>query len=322
MINVKKILSFILITTFTFGGLFGCTNGNSDTSKDSRVIGACLAQTNITAFGNHLYLDLVEMCKDNGWELICMDAERDSTKEAQNVDTLLLHDIDVFVYWPYDKEAALVNVKKVKDAGLPVVLMNADIPEEGWEDTDAYIGPDQIAMSSEIGEYFVEKLGGSANVAIIDGTPGTTQYLLRMEGLESVFAENPGMNIIAHDYCMGDRAEAITMAENFLTTYGEELDAIYCPAGDNSAVGIAQTLHDAGRGDILVGSNDGMAEAFKLINAGYAYVTALQKPQFQIDKLEEVAEQIFAGNTIENRTQHSRFVILSSENISSESPEY
>ena len=74
-----------------------------------------------------------------------MDAERDSTKEAQNVDTLLLHDIDLFVYWPYDKEAALVNVKKVKDAGLPVVLMNADIPEEGWEDTDAYIGPDQIS---------------------------------------------------------------------------------------------------------------------------------------------------------------------------------
>ena len=38
-----------------------------------------------------------------------MDAERDVTKEAQNIETLLMQDLDLLFYWPYDREAAAIT---------------------------------------------------------------------------------------------------------------------------------------------------------------------------------------------------------------------
>lgn len=341
---MKKILCLALALVLSLGILAGCSSndnnssgGNSNASSDANsnasssdntktdkkyVIGASFSQTNITPFGNYLYKDLVALCEEKGWELVCMDAERDATKEAQNVDTLLLQDLDLFLFWPYDREAAVVSVQRAKEQGLPVVILNADVAEEGRQYTDAYVGPDQKSVATSIAKYLVEQTDGKANIAVVDGTAGTTQYLLRMEGFEEYLADYPDMKIIAHEYSAGDRAKAITFTENFLTTYGDDLDAIYCPGSDNVAIGVAQVLKEAGRDDILVLSIDGMQEALDQIEEGWITMTVMQKPAFEIEKFGEVAEKIFAGETIEDRLQYNRFVLITKDNLDEEPAEY
>lgn len=288
------------------------------------VVGASFSQTNITPFGNHLYLDLVDLCEQKGWELISMDCERDATKEAANMEALLLQELDILFYWPYDKEAAVNNAKKASEEGIPVVTVNADIAEEGWDYTVAYVGPDQYNMAKDIAQYIVDGLDEKGKVAVIDGTAGTTQYVLRMEGFEEVMNEYPDMEIIAHDYSNGDRNEAITLMENYLTTYGDELKAVYVAAGDNCAIGVAQVLEEQNRTDIILISNDGMAEALELIKAGSIDATMMQKPLYQIERFGEIAELVFAGKAdeITEHKQFSRYQLVTIDNVDDEPAEY
>ena len=326
---MKKITCLVLSLVLTLGMLAGCAaSGSNDVQTQSPddektyTIGASFSQTNITPFGNHMYLDLVALCEEKGWELISMDSERDATKEAQNMESLLLQDLDLLFYWPYDKEAAVVNAQRAHEEGIPVITVNADIAEEGWEYTAAYVGPDQVSLSRDVGKWVVEQTGGKGNIVVIDGTAGTTQYLLRMEGFEEIISEYPDMSIIAHEYVAGDRAAAITFMENCLTTYGDDIDIVYCPGSDNVAIGAAQAVREAGREDILICSIDGMQEAFDLIKKGEITMTVLQKPYYLIEKFGEVAEKIFAGETIDERLQYNRYTLVTIDNVYDEEAEY
>ncbi len=331
---MKRTTCLALVLVLALGLLSACSPGGSEgtggpentssggSEEKTYVIGASFSQTNITPFGNHMYLDLVELCKEKGWELISMDAERDATKEAQNMETLLLQDLDLLFYWPYDREAAVVNAQRAYEEGIPVITVNADVAEEGWEYTAAYVGPDQFSLSKDVGEWVVEQTGGQGNIVVIDGTAGTTQYLLRMEGFEEVIGNYPDLNIIAHEYVAGDRAAAITFMENCLTTYGDQIDVVYCPGADNVAIGAAQAIREAGRDDILICSIDGMQEAFDLIKQGEITMTVLQKPYYLIEKFGEVAEKIFAGEEIGDRLQYNRYTLVTAENVDEEEAEY
>ena len=307
---MKKIISLAVAGVLAAGLLTACGGSSAETGSaavsskaaeetseqktdgEKYVIGACLAQTNITPFGTHMYQDLVELCEEKGWELISMDSERDATKEAQNIQTLLLQDLDLMFYWPYDKEAAVTNVQQASEENIPVITVNADVAEEGQEYTVAYVGPDQYNMASDVAEYIADKTGGEGKICVVDGTAGTTQYILRMQGFEETLEKYPNLEIIAHEYTDGDRNEAITLTENYLTTYGDEISAIYVPAGDNCAVGVAQVVAEAGLSDqIMILSNDGMQEALDLIEEGEMTGTMMQKPLYQVEKFGELAAE-------------------------------
>ncbi len=68
---------------------------------------------------------------------------------------------------------------------------------------------------------------------------GQSAQLQRWEGINNVLADNPGIKILAYDTANWSHSEAMTLLETWLTTYGDEINAVVAE-NDEMALGIAR----------------------------------------------------------------------------------
>ena len=119
---------------------------------------------------------------------------------------------------------------------------------------------------------------------------------------------------MAEEYSDSDRTQAQTIMENFLTTY-PEIDLVFT-ASDDFGYGALNAIQAAGKaGQIKIVSIDGQQEVLQAIKAGDWDLTIYQTPAMMADKVVEVANRIFAGETIEEYNQNTDYYLVTSENV-------
>lgn len=298
--------------------LAGCGRGEGET-KYEKVIGACLSQTNMTPFGVQLRSSLERCCDENNWKLVCLDAERDAAKQASQAAAMLQMEVDLFLFWPTDRTAGITVCEQFYEEQIPIVVINADVAEEGIGYTAAFVGPDQYQMANDIAGYLVQTTKGDANVVMIDGGVESTQFMQRTRGfLDGI--EGSTLKLLQQEYSESDRSRAQTIMENYLSLY-DEIDIVYC-ASDNLAIGAINAIRAAGREGIRIVSIDGMKEAFASIRSGEMELTVLQSPEAQAEQFETVAKKIFAGEELDTRYYYSEYTLITAENIDDYQPAY
>lgn len=317
---MKKAFTLVLILIITLS-MCGCVAGDSAPAEveNDLVIGACLSQSTVTPFGVYLRQDIEQQCLENGWELILQDAERDAVKQQAQIEAILQMDIDLLLYWPVERSTGAANCQMFYEAGIPVVIMNADVAEDGIAYTTAFVGPDQYGMGYDIGSYLADTTPAGGNIVMISGGTGSTQFIQRQQGFEDAIA-NTGLELLQVEYSNSDRSRAYTIMENYLTIY-DDIDIVYC-ASDNLALGAVSAIEAAGATGIRVVSIDGMSDAFQLIREGKMELTVLQTPQDIALEFSQVAQDIFDNGALPEREHFSQHTLITSENVDSYIPEY
>jgi len=256
-----------------------------------------------------------------GWELNVFDADMDATKQSTQFETALMMEPDVIVYWCRDSLAAVEDVKKAADAGIPVIALNNDIDQSGWEHTMCFVGPDQYQIGYDLATYMMETMD-SANIAIVDGLANNTTYVNRYNGFMDAIKGKDAYQVLVHDYCNADRTTAQTMTENYITGF-DNLDTVVC-FSDNFAIGSINAIQAAGKSDaISVFSIDGMQIGFDAINDGSLKATVLQTPGYQIERVVEIIkETIIGGGSVDGHNQFSGHYVVHAGNITEYKAEY
>ena len=310
--------SLFLLLCALFLEMCGC---GLDMNREGyeKVIGACLSQTNITPFGVQLQSSLEKHCAENNWKFVCLDAERDAAKQATQAAAMLQMEVDLFLFWPTDRNAGITVCEQFHEMDIPVVVINADVAEEGIDYTTAFVGPNQYQMAKDIAEYLTETTPDEANVVIIDGGVESTQFMQRTQGfLDGISGST--LTVLRQEYSESDRSRAQTIMENYLTLF-DKIDIVYC-ASDNLAIGAINAIRSENRPGIRIVSIDGMREAFECIRNGEMELTVLQSPEAQAERFVAVAKEIFDGKTIEDRYCYSEYTLITSENVEEYQPAY
>ena len=94
-------------------------------------------------------------------------------------------------------------------------------------------------------KWLCEQLGGEGNIVCLDGMPGLSSAVLRMEGAMDAFSEYPGIKVIASEYANWDYATAKPIMENILAAY-DDIDGIWSSGGDMTRAAI-EVWADSGR---------------------------------------------------------------------------
>lgn len=256
-----------------------------------------------------------------GWELNVFDADMDATKQSTQFETALMMEPDVIVYWCRDSLAAVEDVKKAAAEGIPVITLNNDVDQTGWEYTLCFVGPDQYQIGYDLATYMMETQE-SANIAIVDGLANNTTYGYRYNGFMDAIEGNDAYQVLVHDYCNADRTTAQTMTENYITGF-DNLDTVVC-FSDNFAIGSINAIEAAGKSDdIAVFSIDGMQIGFDAINAGSLAATVLQTPGYQIERVVEIIKTaVIGGGTVDGHNQFSGHYVVHAGNVSEYTAEY
>ncbi len=154
---------------------------------------------------------------------------------------------------------------------IPWIVVSEDQDQDVLDQNNAYVTAKcRLSFYEEgviIGEYIAEQLNGEGQVGIVEGMAGTSATRDRNQGVADVFADYPGLEIVASQPGDWQRELARDVAGAMLQA-NPEIDAIIAN-NDTMALGAAVAVEQAGKkGEILVTGDDGTPEAYEAIMNG------------------------------------------------------
>jgi ribose transport system permease protein len=212
---------------------------------------------------------------------LAADRETDVERQYQIIENLIQQGVDAILLAPAGSKELVTAIRKANDAGIPVFLLDTRIDEAAAESVGAevltYIGSDNFEGGSVAGRYLAATLGGSGEVAIIEGISGHETADQRRLGFLEGIAEYPGIRVVASQTANWERALAYNVAENLLQAH-PEIDAIFA-ANDEMALGALEAADAAQRLEtVSVIGFDAIPDALDNIRTGRLLGSVAQFP--------------------------------------------
>ena len=243
-------------------------------------------------------------------ELTVVDAGGDAAKQLQQVETFISQKVDAIIMQPQEQEACSPAIDKAKAAGIPIINCNSLTITE----PDAYVGSNDSESAEIAMTYIAKQLGGKGNVLMMHGHPGQTAEVKRTEGAMDILAQNPDMTLLDEQTADWDRAEAMTLMENWIQAYGDQINAVFCQ-NDEMALGALNALVQAGKKDnVLVVGVDAIDDALQSVKDGKMDATVYQDCKGQAEGAIEAAYKLAKGESVEKEILIP-FILVTTENV-------
>ena len=171
---MKKVLAILLALVMIFS-LAAC--GKKDETKTYKV-GVSIYQFDdnfMTLYRNELesYMKSLETDKVK-YDITIVDGKNDMATQSEQIDTFITQNVDVIILNLVQTSSAEALVKKVVDAGIPLILINREPAAENMTNnqTVCYVGAD----ARQSGTYQGEIVVGLENHGDVNGD-GTVSYI-------------------------------------------------------------------------------------------------------------------------------------------------
>ena len=307
---MKKTLRSVILLVLALSMLLALTACSTSQKSDKVKIGVTLMDFS-TEFGIGLKDYMTAKADAMGdVELTVVDAGGDAAKQLQQVETFISQKVDAIIMQPQEQEACSPAIDKAKAAGIPIINCNSLTITE----PDAYVGSNDSESAEIAMTYIAEQLGGKGNVLMMHGHPGQTAEVKRTEGAMDILAQNPDMTLLDEQTADWDRAESMTLMENWIQAYGDQINAVFCQ-NDEMALGALNALVQAGKKDnVLVVGVDAIDDALQSVKDGKMDATVYQDCKGQAEGAIEAAYKLAKGESVEKEILIP-FILVTTENV-------
>jgi len=188
----------------------------------------------------------------------------DSTKQAADLeDMVTTRNIDALVILPGDPDAMTASIKKVKDAGKWVTVVDRALSQQGIE--DLYVAGDNPGLGATTAAYFKQAMPDGGNIVILRGAPipiDAQRYDAFMAGIDGT-----QIKVLDSQFANWNRDDGYKIMQDFLTKY-PKIDAVWAQ-DDDTLVGVLKAIKEAGReGEMWSVGGAGMNQIVKMVAAG------------------------------------------------------
>ncbi|WP_164670520.1 substrate-binding domain-containing protein [Virgibacillus doumboii] len=272
---MKKFL-VLCLALVTMVALAACgQEGNSESGgDDSLTIGISLPSAThgwMGALIENAEEQAKEIKESEGIDYVMTNAS-DPNTQANDVDDLISQGVDAIVMLPIESAALSPVGKKVKEAGIPLVIVDRELENDA---ATVVVKGDNKGIGVNAGKYFVENLSEGAKVVEITGPPNSVTEQ-RGAGFEEAMKNAEGIEVVASQSGDFSKETSLEVMSNILTAQ-PQIDAVFTQ-DDGMALGVVQAIKEAGRDDIQfvtgAGGAKGVFESIKddgLISATFLY---------------------------------------------------
>ena len=277
-----------LLLILTLAAAFsGCSQSNDDAQGDKPLIGISMLSMQ-NEFIVNVSDEMEKKAEAVGAELIVVDAERSALKQIEQVESFIAQGVDAIIMNPCEVEASSPAVAKALAAGIPIINVNSATATP----PTAFVGSDDVESGRIAMEHIAKRLGGKGNVIMIHGYMGQAAQIQREQGAREILQKYPGLKLLAHQTGEWDRAKSMSLMENWIQSYGDQIDAIFAQ-NDEMGMGAVKALEAAGMKDrVLVVSIDAIPDALRAVEKGLLDATVFQNAQQQGSQAIETALKI------------------------------
>ena len=258
--------------------LTGCSTGNesddspaaSGSKSDECVIG--MTQINQTAaFFTQMNEGAEEAAEKAGCELTIANANNDSAKQNSDIENFVSQGVTGLIVVAIDVNGVVPAVKAAKDKGIPVVAIDAELPE-GTADT--FVGVDNEKAGAEAAQWVVDQgLAEGATYGVVDAR----NSFIQNQREDSFRAAVDEAGATWTQSVNGDNVQekAATAAQNLVTAQ-TDLDWVYT-TGEPATVGAVAALDASGSTKVI--GWDLTAEVIAGIDSGLVTAVVQQDPR-------------------------------------------
>lgn len=233
--------------------------------------------------------------QENGVDYTSYDGNNDASAQLEQVETMIADGVDAIILNPQDADACSACVDAAVEAGIPIIGVNTMVNNDNLT---AYVGSQDVSAGEEIMQYMIDHMGSDAfNIVVLEGPMGQSAQLQRIEGINNVLADYPNIKILAQDTANWSRSEAMALMETWITTYGDEIDAVVSE-NDEMALGAREAIEAAGMDLPCIGI-DGITDAVAAVENGKMIASDFQNAEGQITGALETAIKCINGEEYE-----------------------
>ena len=235
-------------------------------------------------------------------EAVVLDAGGDVARQIQQMEDLIQQEVDAIIIWPTNGKAVIPAVRKAHQAGIPVVVTNSNIDEQGFDFVASFSGPDNITQGRRSAEIMCDKfkemgIAEEAQIVQISGQPGYTTAIERAQGFEDRLPEVcPDVTLVETQPGDWNREKSQKVMEAFLVKY-DDIDGVYA-GDDNMGVGALNAAKAADRDGIIFVGATNFAVGYEAMAAGDYWGSIYQSPVDDAEAALQTALDILNGEDV------------------------
>lgn len=197
----------------------------------------------------------------------------DTNTESNLIDTAITNKSVAIILDPANADGSVGAVKKAVAAGIPVILVNAEINQEGLAKAQLVSNNAQGAALGA--QQWVEAVGDKGKYVELFGAPSDNNAATRSNGYETVLTQYPDLEKSGKEVADWDRTKGHAKMQSLLQANPDIIGVI--SGNDEMALGAIAALKEAGKLEqVKVGGFDGSPDAVAAIKAGELQYTVLQ----------------------------------------------
>ena len=189
-------------------------------------------------------------------DLVIESFDTDVAGQIEQIENLINAGVDAILVNPGDAVALNQILEEAVEMGILVLSIDQEIEAEGVIN----VGHDQYEWARISAEWFAETLQ-EGDVVQIEGFIGHPANDLRMAAVADVFAEYPGINVLASESGFWDEATGQQVMSDFLAAY-PNLDGYWTQ--DGMAIGALEAIIAANPDPYPLGVGEGRVKFLQL----------------------------------------------------------
>ncbi|MGR3418147.1 substrate-binding domain-containing protein [Paracoccus sp. (in: a-proteobacteria)] len=238
----------------------------------------------------------------------------DTNTESTLIDTAITNKSEAIILDPANADGSIGAVKKAVDAGIPVILVNAEINQEGLAKAQLVSNNAQGAALGA--QAWVEAVGDTGQYVELFGNPADNNAQTRSNGYETVLSQYPDLEKVGREVANWDRTQGYQKTQSLLQANPDIIGVI--SGNDEMALGAIAALKEAGKLDqVKVGGFDGSPDAVEAVKAGEMQYTVLQPVAvFSAEAVRQADNFIKNGSTgVDSEKQLFDCLLITKDNV-------
>jgi erythritol transport system substrate-binding protein len=250
--------------------------------------------------------------KELGYETSVASHDDDPNRQSELIDAAISRKAKAIILDNAGADATIGPVRKAKDAGIPVFLIDREINATG-------IAAAQIVSNNSQGaqlgaQEFVKAVGGKGKYVELVGKESDTNAGVRSKGYADVLSQYPDLERVARQSANWDQQEAFTKMETIIQR-NRDIDGVIA-GNDTMALGAVAALKSAGLLDkVTVVGFDGSPDVVSAIKKDEVAATVLQPAALIAEMAVEQADKMIkTGKTGQPEKQSIDCELVNKEN--------
>ncbi|MDO4665198.1 MAG: D-ribose ABC transporter substrate-binding protein [Actinomycetaceae bacterium] len=256
-------------------GLSACSNNGSAGSASGGGKNLALM---VSTLNNPFFVDLSDgakaEAKAKGYNLEVSDAQNDSATQANQISNAVSKNVGAVIINPVDSDAAGPSVSQLNSSNIPVIAIDRGVSTGKLA---SFVSSDNVAGGKLAAQTIAKSLGGTGEMIVLQGVPGTSAARDRGKGFEEGIKAFPGIKVVASQTANFDRAQGLDVTTNLMQAH-PGVKAIFAQ-NDEIALGAVKALGAKAGKDVLVFGFDGTDDGLNAIKSGTMLGTVAQQPK-------------------------------------------